>query len=207
VRWSVYIVAVLVAAAFDASFGAVLAVGDLRGHLLPAVVVFALLAAPRRVGVRLAMLAGLVADLLAPIVVAQAAAVDGGAETAELLVVPGPRVLGFAFGALAVVPLRGLLSRQNPLSSAAATLVFSMLAAVVFVAIHIVRGWILDGGTPWWPGTGSAEVLRRALGAAGDAILALPAMWVLARTRPWWGFTVMTRVSPGLARQGGMRGQ
>ena len=185
-RWSVYIVAVLVAAAFDASFGAVLAVGDLRGHLLPSVVVFALLSAPRRIGVRLAMLAGLVADLLAPIVVAQAAAVDGGAETAELLVVPGPRVLGFAFGALA------------------ATLVFSTLAAVAFVAIFMVRGWVVEGGTPWWPGTGGAEVLRRALGAAGDAILALPAMWLLSRTRSWWGFTVMTRVSPGLARQGGV---
>ncbi len=203
-RWSVYLVAVLVAAAFDASFGAVLAVGDLRGHLLPSVVVFALLSAPRRIGVRLAMLAGLVADLLAPIVVANASLVEGGGEVAELLVVPGPRVLGFALGALAVLPLRGLLSRHNPLSSAAATLVFSLLAAVAFVAIFIVRGWILDGGAPWWPGSGGGEVLRRALGAAGDAILALPAMWLLARTRPWWGFTVMTRVSPGLARQGGM---
>ncbi len=203
-RWSIFIVAVLVAAAFDASFGAVLAIGDLRGHLLPSVVVFALLSAPRRIGVRLAMLAGLVADLLAPIVVAQASLVEGGADSAELLVVPGPRVLGFALGALAVVPLRGLLSRQNPLSSAVATLIFSLLAAVVFVAIFVVRGWLLDGGTPWWPGTGGGEVLRRALGAAGDAILALPAMWLLGRTRPWWGFTVMTRVSPGLARQGGM---
>jgi len=204
VRWPVYIAAVLVAAAFDASFGAVLAVGDLRGHILPSVVVFALLSAPRRIGVRLAMLAGLVADLLAPIVVAQGSVAGGGAETAELLVVPGPRVLGFALGALAVLPLRGLLSRQNPLSSAAATLVFSLLAAVVFVAVFIARGWLVDGGVPWWPGTGGGEVVRRSLGAAGDAILAVPAMWVLGRTRSWWGFTVLTRVSPGLARQGGM---
>jgi len=153
VRWSIYIVAVLLAAALDASFGSVLAIGELRGQFLPAVVVFALLAAPRKIGVRLAMLAGLVADLLAPVVL----------DSQEVLVVPGPRVLAYALGALAVIQLRSLLYRQNPLAGAAATLAFSLLAAVAFVFLFSVRALFLDGGAPWWPGSGAGEVWRRFL--------------------------------------------
>jgi hypothetical protein len=191
-RWSIYILAVLLAAAFDASFGSVLSIGSMRGQALPAVVVFALLSAPRRVGVRLAMAAGLVADLLAPVALPSEAA----------LVVPGPRILGFALGALAVIPLRGLLYRQNPLSGAAATFVFSLLSAVGFVFLWSVRSLVLDGGAPWWPGSGAGEVLLRLLGAVGDAVVALPVLWLLGKTRPLWGFASTTRVSPGMARQG-----
>lgn len=192
-RWSVYLVAVLVAAAFDASFGSVLSIGALRGQALPAVVVFALLSAPRKLGVRIAMAAGLVADLLAPVAL----------SSQTVLVVPGPRILGFALGALAVVQLRSLLYRQNPLAGSAATFVFSLLAAVVFVFVFSARSLLLDGGAPWWPGSGAGEVWLRFLGAIGDAIVALPALWLLGKTRPLWGFTTATRVSPGLARQSG----
>ena len=192
-RWSIYIVAVLLAAALDASFGSVLAIGELRGQFLPAVVVFALLAAPRKIGVRLAMLAGLVADLLAPVVL----------DSQEVLVVPGPRVLAFALGALAVIQLRSLLYRQNPLAGAAATLAFSLLAAVAFVFLFSMRALFLDGGAPWWPGSGAGEVWRRFLGAIGDALLALPVLWLLGKTRLLWAFTTSTRVTPGLARQSG----
>lgn len=192
-RWSVYIAALLVAVAIDASFGSVLAVGDLRGHLVPSVVVFALLSPPRRTCVRLAMAAGLAVDLMTPVVLA----------TQETLIVPGPRVLGFALGAVAVVQLRGLLYRQNPLAGAAATLVFSLLAAVAFVFLYSVRSLFLDGGAPWWPGSGAGEVWRRLLGASGDAVIAIPALWLLGKTRPLWAFTTATRVAPGLARQGG----
>jgi hypothetical protein len=192
-RWSIYIVAVLLAAALDASFGSVLAIGELRGQFLPAVAVFALLSAPRKIGVRLAMLAGLVADLLAPVVL----------DSQEVLVVPGPRVLAFALGALAVIQLRNLLYRQNPLAGAAATLAFSLLAAVAFVFLFSMRALFLDGGAPWWPGSGAGEVWRRFLGAVGDAVVALPTLWLLGKTRPLWAFASSTRVSPGLARQGG----
>jgi hypothetical protein len=191
-RWSVYLVALLGAAAFDASFGGIIGVGDLRGHLVPAVVVFALLSAPRKMGVRLALLGGLVADLLSPIVL----------PSQEVLVVPGPRALGFALGALAVLELRGLLYRQNPLAGAAATLVFSLLTAVTFVFLFSVRALFLDGGTPWWPGSGAGEAWRRTLGALGDALVAIPALWLLGKTRPLWAFATATRVTPGLARQG-----
>jgi cell shape-determining protein MreD len=192
-RWSVYAVAILIAASLDASVGSLFAVGELRGQFLPAVVVFALLAAPRKFGVRIAMLGGLVADLLSPVVL----------PTQEVLIVPGPRALGFALGALAVIQLRSLLYRQNPLAGSAATFVFSLLAAVVFVFVFSIRSLVLDGGAPWWPGSGSGEVWRRFLGAIGDGILALPTLWLLGKTRSIWAFTTATRVSPGLARQSG----
>lgn len=190
-RWSVYAVAILIAASLDASVGSLFAVGELRGQFLPAVVVFALLAAPRKLGVRIAMLGGLVADLLSPVVL----------PTQEVLIVPGPRALGFALGALAVIQLRSLLYRQNPLAGSAATFVFSLLAAVAFVFIFSIRSLVLDGGAPWWPGSGAGEVWRRFLGAIGDGILALPTLWLLGKTRSIWAFTTATRVSPGLARQ------
>jgi cell shape-determining protein MreD len=192
-RWSVYAVAILIAASLDASVGSLFAVGELRGQFLPAVVVFALLAAPRKFGVRIAMLGGLVADLLSPVVL----------PTQEVLIVPGPRALGFALGALAVIQLRSLLYRQNPLAGSAATFVFSLLAAVVFVFVFSIRSLVLDGCAPWWPGSGSGEVWRRFLGAIGDGILALPTLWLLGKTRSIWAFTTATRVSPGLARQSG----
>lgn len=190
-RWSVYIVVVLVAAAFDASFGSVLSIGEIRGQLLPAVAVFALLSAPRRLGVRAAMVAGLVADLLAPVVL----------PSQEILVVPGPRILGYALGALAVLQLRSLLYRQNPLAGAAATLAFSLLAAIAFVFLWSMRANLFDGGAPWWPASGASEVWQRLFGAVGDGLVAIPALWLLEKTRPLWGFVAATRVNPGLARQ------
>jgi hypothetical protein len=192
VRWSVFIIIVLFTCALDASLGAVFEIGGIRGQLLPAVVVFMCLAAPKRIAVRAAMLAGLAADLFAPMVLA-----DG-----TLLVVPGPRVLAFALGALAVVPLRGLLYRQNPLSSSAATFLFSLLVGIVWVFLWIIRSVILSSSAPWWPATGASEVFLRVFAAVGDAALALPVCWLLEKSRPLWGFRVTMRVSPGAARQG-----
>jgi hypothetical protein len=195
-NWSVAIAALLIAAAFDAGFGSVLSIGPLRGQLLPAVVVFALFSAPRRSALRLAMIAGLIADLLAPSVLPNAGPLQ------DVLVVPGPRVLGFALGALAVLQLRSLLYRQNPLSGALATTVFSILVAVSFVFLWSLRGVMYDQGTPWSPASGASEIWLRLFSALGDGLVALPALWLLGKTRPLWGFTVASRVVPGMARQG-----
>lgn len=190
-NWLVYLVALLVALAFDASVGGVLAFGETRPQVLPGVVVFALLSAPRRTAVRAAMLAGLLADLLAPMV----------AEDGSMLAVPGPRVLGFALGALAVLQLRSLLYRKNPLSGAVTTFAFSLLAAVVFVAVWTLRGAVTGGGAPWWPTTGAMEMWGRFLGALADAGLAIPVLWLLEKTRSLWDFAVVTRLSVGAARE------
>lgn len=190
-NWTVYLIAVLVALAFDASLGGLLEFGSSHPQLLPAVVVFALLSVPRRIALRAAMLAGLLADLLAPMV----------GEDGSLVAVPGPRVLGYALGALAVLQLRGLLYRRNPLSSAVTTFVFSLLAAVAFVALWTLRGSLLGGGAPWWPSTGASEMWGRFLGAIAEGLLAIPVLWLLEKTRPMWDFAMVTRLAVGAARE------
>jgi len=190
-RWAIFVLFALIGVAIDASLGGILKIGEAQPRFLPCVVVFAILSAPRQHAVRLALLAGLVADLLSPVLRS-----DG-----TQLVVIGPWTLGFALGALAVVPLRTLLYHRNPISSGFATMVFSLLAAIVFVATWVIRTLLLrDDTPPWWPGTGAGEVWRQAKVALANGAIAIPTGWLLERTRPLWGFSTAKRVIPGAAR-------
>jgi hypothetical protein len=190
-RWAIFVLFALIGVAIDASLGGILKIGEAQPRFLPCVVVFAILSAPRQHAVRLAVLAGLVADLLSPVLRS-----DG-----TQLVVIGPWTLGFALGALAVVPLRTLLYHRNPISSGFATMVFSLLAAIVFVATWVIRTLLLrDDTPPWWPGTGAGEVWRQAKVALANGAIAIPTVWLLERTRPLWGFSTAKRVIPGAAR-------
>ena len=137
-RWAIYILAVLVAVAIDSSLGGVLKIGDAQPRFLACVVVYAILSAPRAYAVRIAMLAGLLADLLSPTI---------RPDDSQLVVI-GPWTLGFALGALAVLPLRSLLYHRNPISSGFATFVFSLLAAIVFVAVWVLRINLLSDESP-----------------------------------------------------------
>lgn len=191
-NWSIFVIAVLLASALDAGLGGLFEIGSTRAEILPSVVVFMALAAPKKLVVRAAIVAGLVADLFAPTIVA-----DG-----TPLVVLGPRALAFALGAAAVIPLRGLLYRQNPLSNSAAVAIFSSFTALGWIVVSILRSVVAGGDVPWWPATGTSELLIQFLGALADAALALPAFWVLTRTKPLWGFETKTRLTPGVAREG-----
>lgn len=191
-RWSIYLVFLLVALAFDASVGGVLRIASVQPRIVPATVVFALFAAPRLHAVRIAFLAGLLCDLLSPSVRS-----DG-----TQLVVIGPWTLGFALGALAVVPLRSLLYHRNPFSGGFAVIVFSLLASVVFVAIWSARILFLSDELPaWWPGSGAAELWRQAKSSFANGVIAIPALWILGKSRALWGFSTAKRVVPGAARE------
>ena len=191
-RWSIYILACLLAVAADASLAGILKVGAVQPRFLPSVVVFALFAAPRVHAIRLALLAGLICDLLAPVV-----RVDG-----SQLVVIGPWTLGFALGGLAAVPLRSLLYHRNPISGGFAVFVFSLLASVVFVALWMIRLFLLHDDLPsWWPGTGAREVVQQSKVALASGALAIPTIWLLDKTRVAWGFSHAKRVVPGAARE------
>jgi hypothetical protein len=191
-RWSVHLLAVLLAAALDAGLGGLFEIGSIRASILPSVVVFVALSAPKRIVIRAAMVGGLACDLFAPTVLA-----DGSA-----LVVPGPHILAFALGAAAVIPLRGLLYRQNPVSNAAAVVVFSAFASLMWISISIVRSAVLGSAVPWWPASGVGELLVQLMSALADGVLGLVVFWVLTRTKPIWGFEAKTRLAPGVAREG-----
>ncbi len=191
-RWSVYLLMILVSIAVDASAGALLEIAGAQPRFLPCVTVFALLSAPKIYAVRLAMLAGLFADLLSPTL-----RVDG-----SQLTVIGPWTLGFALGALAVLPLRSLLYHRNPISSGFAVLVFSWLAAVVFVALWMVRQGLWSGEQPsWWPGTGAREMWHQTKTALANGVIAIPTVWLLEKSRTLWGFSTAKRVVHGAARE------
>ena len=191
-RWSIFLLACLVALAFDASLGSILRVGEAQPRLVLAVVVFALLSAPRVHAVRIAFLAGFLTDLLAPVI-----RPDG-----TQLVVVGPWTLGFALGALAVVPLRSLLYHRNPIASGFATTVFGTLAAIVFVAVWVLRMLVLrDETAAWWPGTNAGEVVRQTKSAIASGVLAVPAIWFLERTKGIWAFSSAKRVIPAVSRE------
>lgn len=191
-RWSVHFLAVLLAAALDAGLGGLFTIGDFRASILPAVVVFVCLSAPKRIALRAAMAGGLAADLFSPTILA-----DG-----STLVVPGPWTLAFALGASAVLPLRGLLYRQNPVSNGAAVVVFSAFAALGWISVAIVRSAAIDAPVPWWPASSLSELLVQLLNAVADGVLALPVFWMLVRTKPIWGFETKTKLTPGVAREG-----
>lgn len=191
-RWSVFILACLVGLAFDASLGSILRIGEAQPKLVLAVVVFALLSAPKVHALRIAFLAGFLSDLLAP-----AVRPDG-----TQLVVIGPWTLGFGLGALAVVPLRSLLHHRNPVASGFATAVFGTLAAVVFVFVWVLRMLLLRDETPsWWPGTNAGEVVRQTKAAFASGLLAVPAIWLLERTKGLWAFSTAKRVIPAVSRE------
>lgn len=191
-RWAIYILAVLVAVAIDSSLGGVLKIGDAQPRFLACVVVYAILSAPRAYAVRIAMLAGLLADLLSPTI---------RPDDSQLVVI-GPWTLGFALGALAVLPLRSLLYHRNPISSGFATFVFSLLAAIVFVAVWVLRINLLADESPsWWPGTGASEVWHQSKVALANGVVAIPTVWLLDRSRGIWGFSTAKRLVHGAARE------
>jgi hypothetical protein len=114
----------------------------------------------------------------------------------------GPWTLGFTLGALAAIPLRSLLYHRNPISGGFAVMVFSLLASVVFVAIWMIRLLLLRDELPsWWPGTGASEVWQQGKVALASAVVAIPTIWFLDKTRLVWGFSTAKRVVPGAARE------
>ena len=68
--------------------------------------------------------------------------------------------------------------------------------------IWTVRAGILRDESPsWWPGSGGGEVWHQAKVALANGIVAVPAIWLLDKTRPLWGFSTAKRVVPGAARE------
>ena len=81
-------------------------------------------------------------------------------------------------------------------------MLFSMLASVVFVAIWMIRLLVLRDEQPsWWPGTGAGEVWQQSKVALANAMVAIPTIWFLDKTRVLWGFSTAKRVVPGAARE------
>src|SRR6187455_75967 len=97
-NWAVFIIVLLVADVLDNSFVQVFAVGNVWPAIVPCLVTFIAMHAPRHTALWAALIAGALVDLTSP----SLAFFDGPRAYALI----GPSVLGFVFGTSMVIPLR-----------------------------------------------------------------------------------------------------
>ncbi|MFO0873224.1 MAG: hypothetical protein U0575_04545 [Phycisphaerales bacterium] len=178
-RWGVFLVVALVAAACDTSLTALLSIGTIVPQLMPLVAVFVALAAPRTTVLWACLFMGLVVDLCSP-------AFDAQLRPLHLA---GPHALGYLFAANLVLPLRTMVLKRNPLTLGALTAIFSMAASLVVVALWSVRTWYPDPPVVFGGDSALTELGRAGLRALYSGAIAVPIGWFLVRTAPLWGFS------------------
>ncbi|MDA1008164.1 MAG: hypothetical protein O2800_04060 [Planctomycetota bacterium] len=175
-RWTVFLIGLLVAGSIDRSFMPVFEVRGVVPALIPALLAFVVMHAPRTTALWAAWWAGLCVDLLTPI------AVGPGA-----LAVPGPWALGFTLAAWTGVLLRGVLFRRSPAAFALLIFVLAAVASLLWTFVFAVRGWYPQEGFPW-PGSALGMFGTRLLDALASGLIALPLWWPLERWISLWGF-------------------
>ncbi len=192
-RWPLFIAAALVALVADASLMPGLAVAGISPRLLVVLVVFVAMHADPLTANWSALIAGLLADLSDP-------SMTGARAPLYIL---GPHAIGMVFGVQAVVGLRGVVIRRNPLSIAALCFAMSIAEGLVWVGWWTLRSWYPDSPPPWGDGSSLAQVARQFLQAISTGVVAIPMGWVLMNSASFWGFPTAlgkARTQSGSAR-------
>jgi len=153
---------------FDAGSG-----GVLPSMIIP-LLVFVALHAPRTQTLWAAIILGVLSDLLAPMV-----HVDGGAST-----VIGPHALGYLLVCQFVFAIRGMVIRRNPLTLIFLSIVGSLIAQIVIVAVFTIRGFG-DDPIVWSAGI---ELVQRSLSALYTGLGAIALAIVFFALEPAFGF-------------------
>jgi hypothetical protein len=182
-RWTVFVIAALLAVAADTSLLRILAIGDVHPQLTPVVAVFVALSAPRLIVMWAGLALGALVDLTTPL-----ADAVGGVH--HLL---GPHALGYLFAVNVVLPLRTMVIRRNPLTMGVLAATFAFSCALVVVAVMVIRSWYGEPLTVFDGGAAPRELFRSALQALYTGGLAVPAGWLLNRTSALWGFQQVTQ--------------
>lgn len=177
-NWLVFLVAVLVAAALDGGFTAALAFGPFRPSFLPAVLAFVALHGPRRTALWAAFAAGILADLLQPSI--------GAAGLAFHVI--GPHALGGAFGVTAVLLLRSMVFRRNPLTLGFMTAAVAIGITLVTAAIFALRRFWSDELPPWGSEPVQPWILRQLVADLVSGLWAVPLAWPLNASIERWDF-------------------
>ena len=192
-RWPIFIAAALVALVADLSLMPGLQVAGISPRLLVVLVVFVAMHVDPQTANWSALIAGLLADLSDPSMTGPRAP----------LYILGPHAIGMLFGVQAVVGLRGIVIRRNPLSIGALCFVMSIAEGLVWVGWWTLRSWYPDSSPPWGDGSSLAQVGRQFLQALSTAVIAIPVGWALIMSTPFWGFASSTgnqRTQGGTAR-------
>jgi len=153
---------------FDAGSG-----GVHPSTVIPLLVYIALYA-PRRHALWGAIVLGVAADLLTPLVHA-----DGGR-----VVLVGPHTLGALLGAQLVFSVRGMVVRRNPLTLGALSVLAALAAQSVVVAIVTLR--VALGDYVAWDA--SDELVQRALSALYTGLAGLVLSFAYFALAPAFGF-------------------
>lgn len=177
-RWSVFIVFLLLFAGLDGSFMGLFAVGGVAPLLAPLLVVFVAMHAPRLTAMWAAIVVGLLADLSTP-------AVDAALRPLHLL---GPSSLGYLFAVNLVLPLRSMVVRRNPLTLLVLTLLATFACGLVVTAIWTVRSFFGESIAPFASGSPLGDVAIAAWRAALCGAVALPVGWLMMRAVGLWAF-------------------
>jgi rod shape-determining protein MreD len=178
VNWLAFLVALLAAAALDGGFTAALALGPFRPALVPAILAFVALHGPRRTALWAAFAAGILVDLLQPSI---------GAAGAPFHVI-GPNALGGAFGVTAVLLLRSMVFRRNPLTLGFMTVVVSIGITLVTAAIFAIRRFWSDELPPWGAEPVQPWILRQLVADLVSGLWAIPLAWPLNASLERWDF-------------------
>ncbi len=177
-NWIVFLACALVAAALDGGFSAALAVGPFRPSLLPAVIAFVALHGPRRTALWAAFAAGLVADLLQPSI---------GSAGIPFHVL-GPNALGYVSGAYAVLLLRSMVFRRNPLTLGVMAAVTAIGVTLVTAALFSARRFWSDELPPWGGEPVQPWILRQLVADLLSGAWAIPLAWPLNASLERWDF-------------------
>lgn len=186
-RWAPFMIALALALVLDASLMPALELGGVAPSLVAVLVAFVALQAQRDAAWNAAVVAGVALDLSSPM------PYDG-----RELVVIGPWGLGFAFGALLVLAIRGSLMRRNLLTMAIVVFILLMAASLAWCAVWSARAWLPASLPPWGDGSVLGAFGERFRWALWSSALSIAVGWLLLRRLSFWGF-------PGVAGRPLMR--
>jgi len=188
-KWIVAIPVLFAALILDVSFMSAFEVGGITPKLMVVVVAYCAMHADGSLVRWFALLAGFLMDLSEP-------SLSGPRAPLYLI---GPWTLGMLFGAEAVMSMRGLLVRRNPLAVGAMSFLLSLTSGLFWTAWWALRSWYPDSPPPWGEGAALDELSSQFLGAISTGVCGIPVGWLLLRFSAVWGFpSVLAR-----SRQGG----
>jgi len=187
-RWPTALAVLLVSLVLDVSFMGVLELGGVTPRLVCVVVAFVAMQAEPTAARWYALLAGLLVDLSEP---------SMAGPRAPLYLV-APWTLGVFFGSEAVLSLRGVVVRKNPLAVGVLAGVLALSAGLFWTAWWALRSWYPDSPAPWGSGSALGEFGIQLLTAMSTGVCAVPIGWLLLRSGAMWGFpSVMSRQRSG----------
>ncbi len=192
-RWIVAIPFLIAALVADVSFMPVFEIGGVTPHLVIIVVAFVAMHADSSTVNWFALLAGFLMDLSEPSLTGPRAP----------LYLVGPSTLGMFFGAHALLAMRGLLIRRNPIAMSVMSGVLGFTSGLFWTAWWALRSWYPESPPPWGDGSALGELATQSLEALSVGVVGLPCGWLLLHFSRLWVFpSVLERArrSGGSAR-------